>query len=115
MKLHAKYLTALWLVLLLASCAVSEPPVVIQTQIEKQQVPIVPRPRPVTLVAPTFYVVNRDNVDDFIARFERKNATHTFIALSVKDYENISLAITDLHRFLEQQSEIILYYEKQLK
>lgn len=114
MKRHAKYLIVLCLVLLLASCAQTEPEIVIQTQIERPNIPIVPRPRPVNLVAPTFYVVNRDNFEDFIKQFERTYATQTFIALSVRDYENISLGIADIFRFLEQQKEIIIYYERQL-
>jgi len=30
----------------------------------------------------------------------------------MKDYENLALNIADLRRFLEQQNEIIVYYEK---
>jgi len=35
--------------------------------------------------------------------------------LSMKDYENLALNIADLRRFLEQQNEIIVYYEDALK
>ena len=35
-----------------------------------------------------------------------------FVALSMKDYENLALNIADIKRYLEQQKEIILYYEK---
>jgi hypothetical protein len=30
----------------------------------------------------------------------------------MKDYENLALNIADIKRYLEQQKEIILYYEK---
>ena len=30
----------------------------------------------------------------------------------MKDYENLALNIADIKRYLEQQGEIILYYEK---
>jgi len=30
----------------------------------------------------------------------------------MRDYENLALNIADLKRYLEQQNEIILYYEK---
>jgi hypothetical protein len=33
----------------------------------------------------------------------------------MKDYENLALNIADIKRYLEQQNEIILYYEKALK
>jgi len=32
----------------------------------------------------------------------------------MRDYENLALNIADLKRYLEQQNEIILYYEKAL-
>ena len=35
-----------------------------------------------------------------------------FVALSMKDYENLALNIADIKRFLQQQEQIILYYEK---
>jgi len=35
-----------------------------------------------------------------------------FVALSMKDYENLALNIAEIKRYLEQQSEIIVYYEK---
>jgi hypothetical protein len=30
----------------------------------------------------------------------------------MKDYENLALNIADIRRYLEQQNEIIVYYEK---
>tara|TARA_R110001592_G_scaffold28903_3_gene105360 strand:+ start:2232 stop:2357 length:126 start_codon:yes stop_codon:yes gene_type:complete len=30
----------------------------------------------------------------------------------MKDYENLALNISDLRRFINQQNEIIVYYEK---
>tara|TARA_Y100000768_G_C23919425_1_gene654087 strand:- start:202 stop:327 length:126 start_codon:yes stop_codon:yes gene_type:complete len=33
----------------------------------------------------------------------------------MKDYENLALNIADIKRYLEQQKEIIIYYEKAAK
>jgi len=33
----------------------------------------------------------------------------------MKDYENLAINIADLRRYLEQQNEIIVYYEDALK
>jgi hypothetical protein len=33
------------------------------------------------------------------------------VAFSVKDYENLSLNIAELRRYIGQQKEIIIYYE----
>lgn len=34
------------------------------------------------------------------------------MALAIKDYENLALNIADIRRYLNQQTEIIVYYEK---
>ena len=110
-----KYLILLCAVLALASCATQKPEVVVQTEYVEQNIPVVPRPDPVTLVAPTFYVVNSDNFTQFIDKFKRKNGTETFIAISVKDYENLSISLAELKRYVDQQTEVIAYYENQVK
>jgi len=38
-----------------------------------------------------------------------------FVALSVKDYENLALNVSELRRFINQQKEIIVYYEEAMK
>lgn len=109
-----KYLLALCAILILANCAKPEPEIVIKTEYVEKVIPTVSRPDPVNLISPRFYVVNSDNFDEFIEEFRTTNRTDTFIALSVKGYENLSLNIADLKRYLAQQSEIIGYYETQV-
>ena len=38
-----------------------------------------------------------------------------YIAISVKDYENLSKNFAELRRYIEQQKQIILYYEGTVK
>lgn len=109
-----KYLIALCATLVLANCAQPEPRVTTQVEYVEKDIPIVSRPEPVDIVAPVFYVVNKDNFDEFIAEFRAKNGTETFVALSVKDYENLSLSVAEIKRYLNQQNEIIIYYERQV-
>ena len=59
-----------------------------------------------------FYVVTPDNIDKFKKVFEKENGNLVFYAISVRDYENLSLNISELDRYLKQQNEIIVYYEK---
>ena len=63
------------------------------------------------MVDTRIHVVNEENLEDFIAEFKEINGNLAFIALSVKDYENLALNIAELRRFLNQQTEIIVYYE----
>lgn len=109
-----KYLIALCGILVLSSCAKPEPDVAVSTEIVKPDITIMKKPKPVNLVAPRFYVVNEDNYQEFISEFFVKNGTKTIVAMSVKDYENMSLNIAELRRYIQQQNEIIVYYEDAL-
>jgi len=99
--------------LLLSSCSSfrPEPEIKIVTQIEKTTVPTVPRPKPVQLNDVKIYVVSQENFEEFKKEFEAKNGADAYIAISVKDYENLSLNFAELRRYIEQQKQIIVYYE----
>lgn len=76
--------------------------------------PVVARPKPVQLTDTRVFVVTKDNYDEFVKEFTELYGDLAFVALSMRDYENLALNIADLKRFLEQQNEIIVYYEKAL-
>jgi hypothetical protein len=59
--------------------------------------------------------VSAENYDEFVKEFEAKNGADAYIAISVKDYENLALNFAELRRYIEQQKEIILYYEEAVK
>lgn len=61
------------------------------------------------------YVVTKENIDQFEKDFEKKNGSLVYIAISVKDYENLSLNFAELRRYIEQQQQIIVYYEEAVK
>ena len=88
-----------------------EPKVITVTNTVKTVVPIVAHPKKVQLNDVKIYVVSKLNYDKFILDFEKKNGADAYIALSVKDYENLSLNFSELRRYIEQQKQIIVYYE----
>ena len=99
--------------LLLSSCSTfQEPQIKIVTEIQKTVVPIVPQPKSVQLNDVKIYVVNKDNFEEFIKEYKAKNGGDARIVISVKDYENLSLNFAELRRYIEQQKEIIVYYEE---
>ena len=59
-----------------------------------------------------FYVVTAATFENFKKRFKKENGDLLFYALSVRDYENIALNMADIKRFIDQQQQIIVYYEK---
>lgn len=101
--------------LLLSSCSSfrADPEIKIVTQIEKTVVPIVPMPKPVQMNDIKIYVVSpNENLEEFKKEFEAKNGADAYIAISIKDYENLSNNFAELRRYIEQQKAIIVYYEE---
>ncbi len=101
------------LAVFLSGCSIiPEPEVKVVTQIEKVTVPIVARPKPINLTDTQVYVVNEGNLEKFIAEFKEQNGDLAFVALSIDTYENLAINISELRRYINQQKEIIVYYEK---
>ena len=109
-----KSLAVMGIVLILSGCSVfrPEPEVKVVTKVEKVQIPTVARPKPLQLSDTRVFVVTKDNYEAFVKEFTDTYGELAFVALSMKDYENLALNISDLRRFLNQQNEIIVYYEK---
>jgi len=62
------------------------------------------------------YVVSpNENLEEFKKEFEAKNGADAYIALSIKDYENLSNNFAELRRYIKQQKAIIVYYEEAVK
>jgi hypothetical protein len=104
--------------LLLSSCSSfrADPEIKIVTKIEKTVVPIVPMPKPVQMNDIKIYVVSpNENLEEFKKEFEAKNGADAYIAISIKDYENLSNNFAELRRYIEQQKAIIVYYEEAVK
>lgn len=115
--MNLRFLLASLLLLLLSNCRVAEPlePVVItETEYVYRQIPIQERPAHVNLFDIKFYAVTRDNYENFVEEFESENGVFAFFALSVPDYEDLSLNMAELKRFIESQDAIILYYEENI-
>ena len=79
---------------------------------EKTTVPVVSRPKPLQLVDTRVRVVTSDTLDEFISEYKEQYGEVAFVVLSMKDYENLALNIADLRRYINQQTEIIVYYEE---
>ena len=79
------------------------------------QVPIQARPKQVQLNDVKIWVVSKVNYDEFVKEYAKKNGSDSYIALSVKDYENLSLNFAELRRYIDQQKQIIIYYENAVK
>ena len=84
----------------------------IKTVEVERQIPIQNRPRPISMNNIYFYVVTEQNFEEFKKRFSKKNDDLVWYVLSVKDYEGLALNMAEIKRYLQQQKELIIYYEK---
>ena len=118
MMLHRKFLIfwSLLLLVSLSSCSWKpEKQVVVQTKIVKPVIEIKERPKGVKMLPVKFYVVTEKNYEEFKKKFKKENGEFVFYAMSVPSYENLALDMAELRRYIEQQKEIIIYYEKAVK
>ena len=115
-----KHLTALSLsavLLVTTGCSLlsrPEPEIITRTVTVAPDIALKPAPRPIQMTDVNWYVVTTDNIDEFEKRFENDNSDLVFFALSVPHYENLSVNLSDIRRYIEQQKAIILYYETQI-
>ena len=84
----------------------------IKTVEVERVIPTQNRPRPISLNDIYFYVVTEQNFEEFKNRFVKENGDLVGYVLSVRDYETLALNMADIRRYIQQQKEIIIYYEK---
>jgi len=106
-----KHLTIWSLLLLISGCST---PVVKQTEYVQQVIEQKERPRNVQMNDVNWYVVTPENLEEFLEDFKKKTGDVVFLAISVPHYENMSLNLSELRRYIEQQQSIILYYENSI-
>jgi hypothetical protein len=61
-----------------------------------------------------WYVVSPENREEFYTKLEKDTGDTTFMAISPKSYENLSIGIGELRRYMLQQQQILKYYEKSI-
>ena len=111
-------LSLLLLTLLLTSCGYLRKPekeIVVQTVEVQKVIPVQPQPKPIDMTDVKFYVVTEENYDEFKQKFMKTNNDFVFYVVSVHDYENLALNMSELFRYIKQQKEIVIYYEEAVK
>ena len=112
-----KVSSLLLLSLLLSSCS-SWPKLTqieVQTVEVERNIPIQNRPRQLDMNDIHFYVVTEENFEEFKKRFVKENGDLVGYVLSVRDYETLAINMAEIKRYIEQQKQIIIYYEKAVK
>lgn len=79
--------------------------------VERAPIPIQPPPAPVRLKDVQWYVVSEENIDSFKERLVDRQGMLVWYAITVADYENLSVNLQEIRRYIVQQQELIKYYE----
>ena len=117
LKDYLKVSSLLLLSLLISSCS-SWPKLTqieVQTVEVERNIPTQNRPRQLDMSSIKWYVVTEENFEEFKKRFADENGDLVGYVLSVRDYETLAINMAEIKRYIEQQKQIIIYYEKAVK
>ena len=119
LKEYLKVSSLLLLILVLSSCS-SWPKLTqieVQTVEVERNIPTQNRPQPITMnKGMKWWVVTEENFKEFKEKFQKENGDPLVAyVLSVRDCETLALNMAEIKRYIEQQKEIIIYYEEAIK
>ena len=91
---------------------VTVPTVVETPEIEAPTIKIVRRPDPVAMKDADIVVVTESNLEEVIERIKGTQGEFVLYAMTASSFEALALNLEQIKRFIEEQNEVILYYEK---
>jgi len=101
------------LAILLSSCSSRpEKEIVTVETIVKPTIAIVQRPRPVEFDELKVKVITEANVQEVIQEMKTNQGQFLVYALDPVTFKNLAIGIEEIKRYIEQQNDIIVYYEK---
>ena len=101
------------LAILLSSCSWKpEKEIVTVETIVKPTITIAQRPRPVEFDELKVKVITEANVQEVIQEMKTNQGQFLVYALDPVTFKNLAIGIEEIKRYIEQQNDIIVYYEK---
>ena len=69
-------------------------------------------PREIDLTTPQWIVVNPDNWEDQLNKIRDQEGELVFLAMTVPDYEVMSLNMKELQRYITELKDVVVYYRQ---
>ena len=111
MKKLIIYLTAL--ILLLSSCSWKpEKEVVTVEKVIAPTIALVQKPKPIKMLDANIIVITEKNLPEVIKKVKAGMGEFVIYGLDPASFKNLALNFEQIKRYIEQQNQIILYYEK---
>ena len=113
MKKSVLYLVPL--AILLSSCSWKpEKEIVTVDRIVKPTIAIAQKPRPVDFGELKVKVITEENVQEVIEEMKTNQGQFLVYALDPLTFKSLAIGIEEIKRYIQQQKDIIVYYEKAL-
>ena len=118
MKKLTLYLMPLLILLLVSSCSNfrAEKEIVTVEKIIKPTIALATKPNHVIMKNSDVIVITEDNLDEVIQKVKAlQGGQFVVYGLDLKSFENLAINMEQIKRYIEQQNEVILYYEKAVR
>ena len=118
MQKLTSYLMPLLILLLVSSCSNfrAEKEIVTVEKIIKPTIALAAKPNPILMKNSDVILITEENLDEVIQKVKAlQGGQFVVYGLDLKSFENLAINMEQIKRYIEQQNEVILYYEKSVK
>ena len=113
MNKSTQFLSLLTLLLTLSNCSWKpEKEVVTVEKVIKPTIAVVPRPKPIQMKYSEIIVITEKNLDSVMKRIKKEQGNFVVYAMNPASFKALALNFEQIKRYIEQQQEVIIYYEK---
>ena len=113
LKILRNSVLPLTILMMVSSCSLlSTRPIEVTAKPMQRQIVQPIMPREIDLTTPQWIVVTPDNWEDQLARIEEQEGELVFLAMTVPDYEVMSLNMKELQRYITELKDVVVYYRK---
>jgi len=103
-------------ILLLSSCSWKpEKEVVTVEKVIAPTIAIVQKPKPIKMLDANIIVITEKNLPEVIKKVKAGMGEFVIYGLDPASFKNLALNFEQIKKYIEQQNEVILYYEKAVK
>jgi hypothetical protein len=71
-------------------------------------------PTPMQMSPMNLRLITTENLNAFLAEIQaaQGHSQYVFVAMQMRDYENLMLNLAEIRRYVEQQQSVILFYRR---
>ena len=103
-------------ILLLSSCSWKpEKEVVTVEKVIAPTIAIAQKPKPIKMLDANIIVITEKNLPEVIKKVKAGMGEFVIYGLDPASFKNLALNFEQIKKYIEQQNEVILYYEKAVK